>query len=180
MESETLENKITKLQTEYYNQSAKSVFAKNHQKMQCAQNIVDILPLEHLLSSMAYIVPDTNKIYLDYTLFKTFAHPNIYTRIVEYILSLLVSCIQKYNHYEMHINLHSFTATAAQRYKDIIYLLCSTCLHNDSSIITNLDAMYIYNSPKMLKSIMRIFAGVINDTIKSKIVECQDEFARIG
>lgn len=177
---ETLEYKITKLQNDYYNQNAKSMFIKNQQKLHCAQNISENLQLEHLLAKMVYIIPNTNKICLDYAIFKTFAHPHIYTHIVEYILSLLKSCIQIHTHYEMHINLQSFTTTAAQRYKDIIYLFCSKCLQNDPFIATNLDVLYIYNSPKMLKSIMQIFAGAVNDTIKSKIVECDQDFTRIN
>lgn len=176
---ESLEYKITKLQNEFYNQNTKSRFIKNQQKMQCAQTILANVQLEQLLAKMVYIIPNTNKVHIDYSIFKTFAHPQIYTHVVEYIISLLLSCINTHGDYEIHINLQSFTTTAAQRYKDIIYMFCSKCLQHDSLITLSLDVLYIYNSPKMLKSIMHIFSGIVNDAIKSKIVECDQEFTRV-
>lgn len=176
---ESLEYKITKLQNDFYNQNTKSRFIKNQQKLQCAQTILANVQLEQLLAKMVYVIPNTNKVHIDYSIFKTFAHPEIYTHVVEYIISLLLSCINTVGHYEIHINLQSFTTTAAQRYKDIIYMFCSKCLQHDSFITLSLDVLYIYNSPKMLKSIMHIFSGVVNDTIKSKIVECDQEFTRV-
>lgn len=175
-EEDTLENKITKLQTDYYGQCTKSFFVKNQQKLQCAKNVSENVQLDKLLEKMVYIIPNTNKIFFDYVIFKTFAHPTIYNEIVEYILFLLTQCIQQYKHYEMHINLRSFTATAAQRYKDIIYLFCVKCLQQED-FTPNLDCLYIYNSPKMLKSIMHIFSGVITDAVKSKIIECSHDFS---
>ena len=91
---ESLEYKISKLQNEYYNQNTKSRFIKSQQKLQCAQTILENVQLEHLLAKMVYIIPNTNKVHLDYSIFKTFAHPHIYAHIVEYIISLLLSCIQ--------------------------------------------------------------------------------------
>lgn len=104
-------------------------------------------------------------------MFKTYGHQAIYEPIVDYIMNLVTNCIKQHNTFELHVNMQSFTITAAQRYKDVIQLFCNRCLqrNQDDTLSSHLVNMYIYNSPKMIGILSNLFAGFIDDTIRAKI-----------
>ena len=166
----TIENKIADIQTKYYNQNTKSIFFKKNQKMECAARISTSIHLDDLFQKTVYILPNTNKIYFDYLIFKTFGHPTNYDKLVDYILELFTWCIDQNGMFEIHVNLQSFTATAAQRYRDIIQVFCNKCLGSETRFVPYIENLHIYNSPKMIDMFSNIFAGFIDDNIRSKIV----------
>jgi hypothetical protein len=165
--AETLEDQISRIQTQYYQQNGKSFFVQSKQKLDCAEIILQNIPLEELMSKMIRI--EENRVFFNYVFFKTFAHPTVYETIVNAIFSNICDAVNKYGSFEIHINMQSFTATAAQRYKDIIKLFCFRCLHRDAAIAGYLKMMYVYNSPKMIETIAHIFSGFVDDQILSKI-----------
>ena len=168
-----LENTIIDLQNKYYQQNTKSIlFNKNTQKLDCATTITKNIELNKLFERTVHQIPNTNKVFFDYPIFKTFGNPQIYAEIIEYILVLLSKCIQTHKTFELHVNMKSFTITAAQRYKDAIHMFCNRCLQQsvDDKISTHLDNMYIYNSPKMVGTLSNLFTGYVDDNIRSKII----------
>ena len=167
-----IEIKITELQTQYYKQHPKTIiFNKSHQKLDCASTITQNIQIDKLFAKTVYILPNTNQIHFDYLLFKTYGHPAIYEAIVNYIINLVTNCIKQHNTFELHVNMQSFTMTAAQRYKDVIQLFCIRCLQRDQNdkLSSHLINMYIYNSPKMIGTLSNLFAGFIDDAIRAKI-----------
>lgn len=171
MQECNLENKILELQNQYYQQNPKPTISfTNNQKMNCAKTVSQHIQIDQLFQKTVYNLPETNKVYFDYIIFKTFAHPAIYDKLLDDIIVLLTGCIQTYGSIEIHINLNTFTMTAAQRYKPIIQLFCNKCLQNtNTAISTHVTNMYIYNSPKMINTLSTVFAGFIDDNIQSKI-----------
>ena len=169
MKSEA-EIRITELQNEYYKNTTKSWFQKTAQKADCAVTVSQNIPLDLLFKETFYIIPNTNRVYIDYPLFKTFANPTVYGEIVKYVLGLFTKCIETYGTFETHVNLKSFTMTAAQRYREIIRLFCNECLNRDTTFSVHLDQFCIYHSPKMLDAISAIFSGFIDEQIRSKII----------
>ena len=83
------------------------------------------------------------------------------------------NCIANCNNFELHININTFSPTAAQRYKSIIYMLITKCL-NQPHYLETLSKICLYNSPKMIDTIMKIFAGLIDENTKSKICFVQN------
>jgi len=174
-----LESKISQLQSDFSKSSNTRLslpFSKNTQKLNCAQEVLNHFHLGDLLHKMAYIKGESRHIFFDYLIFKTFAHPSIYDTILDHVVALSQFCIQTHGRYNIHINIKSFTVTAAQRYNDLILKFFSICLQKDSIMVKNLDNIYIYNSPKMFESITRIFSNFIDDEIQSKIIHVKETF----
>jgi hypothetical protein len=170
MSSYNLIKEIEKFQDTYYSHSGgKNAVFKKSQKLECASQISTNFDIQLLLNKTAYIIQNTNKIFIDYTVFKLYGTPDNYKLIIQRIFSLLLEVINTYGNYECHINLNSFTITAAERYKKIIEMFCSECLQNTTKYAMYLSKMHIYNSPNMLENIAKIFMHYIEPSVKSKI-----------
>jgi len=168
--TESIEDKISQMQNQYYEKNGgKSWFQKTQQKMDCAVSVSEKIPLNDLFCKTFYVAPNTNHVYMDYTLFKTFANPSINDQIIQYILKLFTECIETYGSFEVHINLKSFTMTAAQRYRDIICQFCNECLAKETQFTLKLNCVSIYNSPKMIDAISSLFSGFIDEQTRTKI-----------
>jgi hypothetical protein len=168
-EMRPITNQIAELQTQFYAQNTKSTFFKNTQKLECAAAITQSIQIDELFKKTVYHVQNTNHVYFDYTIFKTYGHPGIYDQLVDYILAIFTACIQAYDRFEIHINLQSFTMTAAQRYKDITRIFCSKCLGRNTVFYSHVDSLHIYNPPKMIDAFSNLFSGFIDETIRSKV-----------
>jgi hypothetical protein len=122
------------------------------------------------LFSRAIHLEEPNRIFFDYTVFRTFARPDLFADFTAYILALIRQCISSHGEFEMHINLKSFSVTGAQRYHDMIRMFCSECLRTDTEFSKLLTKMYVYNPPKILGAISACFIGFVDDHVRSKIV----------
>jgi hypothetical protein len=162
-------NKIQELQNNFYSTNQKNMLFKAKQKEECASIISNQLSLEDLLHNTFFIIPNTNKIFIDYLVFKTFIHPSNYNIALNHIISLTTYCINKYNEYEVHINLNTFTISAAQRYKDVVKLYTDYCLSSDTQFSNTLTGMFIYNTPNVMDNIITILGPFIDNTVKRKI-----------
>ena len=156
MSNQNLTEQLEQYKNEYYSENKKNVIFKANQKMDCAAKIAAQVSLEVLLSKTMFIIPNTNKVFIDYTIFKVYAHPGIYDKIIKYIQYLFNICIANYGGYDAHVNLKSFTVSAAHRYKDIIDGFYSMALNNETEYMSNLNAMYIYNTPNAIGEISKL------------------------
>lgn len=166
---------LNKVQTDFYtNNGGKSILFKNNQKQKCAENVTTQFNLYDLLKSTVYIIPNTNKLYLNYPIFKTFANNSNSNEIIDYIIGLLCQCIKTYGQYEMHINLHSFSISAAERYKSSIQLFCEKCYSLNNTCDVNfagmLINMYIYNTPSVISTITHLFKPFIDPLLNQKLI----------
>ena len=168
--SNTLLNDIEKFKDVYYSENKKNVFFKKSQKMEVATHICAQFSLENLIQQTIKIIPDTNKIFIDYTLFKLFATPQNYKQIIDYVISCFSTCIQSYGEFECHINLNSFTITSAERYKHAIEMFCNDCLKSETRYGSVLSKMYIYHSPGMIERFTGIFVHLIDPLVRDKFV----------
>jgi len=165
-------DEVEKFQNTYYSQSGgKNVLFKKTQKFDCASQISSNFDIQTLLNKTIYIIENTNKIFIDYTVFKLYGNPNNYKLIIDRVFLLFLETIQKYGNFECHINLNTFTMTAAERYKKIIEIFCCECLQNrdNTKYALYLSKMYIYNAPNMLDTIAKIFMHLIEPSVRTKI-----------
>ena len=168
--SSDLLNDIEKFKNTYYTENKKAFFFKKSQKMDCAAKISSEFNLQDLLEQTVAILPNTNRVYLDYTVFKLYANPDNYSAIVAYVLQLFRTCIQTYGSFECHFNLGSFTITAAERYKSVIELFCNECLKSETRYGRMMSKMYIYYSPGMIERFTTLFAHLIDPFIRDRFV----------
>jgi spore maturation protein SpmB len=162
--------KITELTTQFYDGNGKNFIFKNNQKMECAMTITKDIGIEVLIQKTVYIIPNTNSVFIDYTCFKLYAIPDHYEKIVNYILSLFHYCIDNYGDFNIHINIDSFTVSAAERYKSIIDLFIKTCMIANRGYCAKLKAMYIYNTPQTFQNISKMFGSFADPMLKDKII----------
>lgn len=164
--SESLLNDLNKFKDTYYSENKKSVFQKKAQKYEIAKEITSRFDINILLQKTAYIIPNTNKVFVNYTMFKQFAQPDNYELFVKYVQNLVSIIIDKKNTFECHINIESFTISAAERYKGVIQTFSESVF----GYTENMDAIYVYNAPSMIEKISKIFVQFLDQTVKNKII----------
>lgn len=170
-----LQQLLNKIKTDFYTQEGgKNTFFKNLQKQKCSEIITSKININELLKNTIYIIPNTNKVYLDYPLFKHFANNSNCNEIIDYLISLLNHCTFIYGQYEMHINLKGFSISAAERYKSSIQLFCSKCcmqnIKNGNNFSKLLINMYIYNTPSIIENITLLFSSFMDPAIPEKLI----------
>ena len=162
---------MQQFQQNYYSQNTRNTFFKKSQKTECAQQLSQTFDLQTLLTRSIFQLQNTHYVYFDYTIFKLYANPNIYDQIVQYILQLLSSIIRVHGKYSIHLNLDSFTISAAERYKNLIQLYNKYCLEGtDFSYTDQLEKLYLYNPPNVLDTIFILLKPFIEPVVVQKVI----------
>lgn len=157
-------------QNNYYEQSGKNVLFKKAQKMDCAVAISNSCDIETLLNHSIYIIPNTNKVFMDYAIFKMYANPQNYLYVVNKILYLFNKCINEYGVYDVHINLASLTMSGCERHKSIFSLIMTESLNGATEYATILNKFHIYNPPSVMDTVFRLARPFMNPIIMQKVV----------
>jgi hypothetical protein len=161
---------IMKVQSDFYSFQNKHVFFRKSQKQDCANYVVTQIPLDTLLKRTIMGISETNVIYMDYTVFKTYATSDNYVQIARCLLKYIQTTIETYGSFDLHMNLQSFSMSAAERYMEAIQLFCEECHKKDENYLDRMGNMYIYNTPNMVGMITTIIRKFTNDSIKEKLV----------
>jgi hypothetical protein len=169
MEKDDLINKLEDMKKDYYAKNSKNMFFKSKQKLELAENISSALSVDDLLQRTVYVIKDTNKVYIDYTVFKTYANPSIYEKMVRYALFVLDYCIEKFGTYEVYLNLDTFSVSACHRYKDVIETYLNECMKHETPYTEKLITMHLYNIPSVFDNIQKLLTPFIHETVKQKI-----------
>jgi hypothetical protein len=77
--------KIEELQRNYFSTNNKNILFKKKQKLDCATNISKSIDLEQVLNMTFYNIGNTNIIYVDYTIFKTYAHHGYHCSLSQFL-----------------------------------------------------------------------------------------------
>jgi hypothetical protein len=168
-ETDPFLKKINELQTSYYSQNSKNLFFKQTQKTKCAEMISSNFTAEELLRNCCYQIPNTNQIYFNYLVFKTFAQPDNYDIIINYLIQIINNVLFTYPYFEAHFNINSFTVSAAHRYKECIILFLTKCSDRIPEFSNKLNTFNVYYSPACLESIQAILLPLIPVVVRSKM-----------
>jgi hypothetical protein len=174
---------LQQIKDEFYSATPKRFFfGKTSQKMECAHNIAARFSVQELLRATVFPIPHTNKLYFDYTLFKMYATPEHYEPIVTYMTNEINALIHIHTHFELHVNLHTFSVSAAERYSDAIQMFgASTC--GGECMRSCLHKLYIYHTPCVMHSIAHVLAGILsrcfNDDIRRKVIMVDKESSAV-
>lgn len=161
-------NEIENKQNEFYKNTNKNFLFKKTQKQECAKYICNNINLDVLLNNTFMQIPNTNKIYFNYLLFKTFANPENYNLCLNYIINVISNCISIYGNYEMHINIKSFTVSAMERYKSVIIKYLEM-LGTDTTFSEQLVTIFVYNIPHVFDIIKQMVRPFISKIVHEKI-----------
>ena len=166
MDSENLEDKIQAYKDLYFMNNKKNKIFKSTQKLDCAKEISNHFPIEKLLQSSVYIIPNSNCIYIDYPKVKHFLCPDIYDLACKYFYNLHQEILKTHTHFNIRGDLKSITMTAVHRHTDIIKYACSTYL-GSNELSKKIELIQIYNSPSIVRAILNMFSTLIShDTVK--------------
>ncbi len=163
-------DKLIQFEANYYSQNGgKNGLFKKSQKLECAKAVSSQFSLAELVGMSIYIVPGSNRVYLNYPIVKHYACPDNYQKIVSYILQLYQVCIDTYGKYELHVNLQSFTISAAERYKDFIKMHSQMRTSDSVDYTEKLDKMVIYYTPSMMDTITQFLRPFIDKRVAGKV-----------
>jgi hypothetical protein len=160
---------MQKFKEDYYSQNSKNVIFKKNQKLDCARQLNESFDIDQLLSRTVYII-DKNHVYFDYLVFKLYANEDNYERIVDYVLNIYNYCIENYGDYVIHMNIDTFTVSAAERYKNIIMLFNERCTKGPYDYTAVLKYNKIYFTPNVIDMILKIIKSLLTPEALSKVV----------
>jgi hypothetical protein len=167
--SDCLLDKMEKFKSDFLENNGKNTFFKKSQKMDCAKKMCQTFNLEDMIKKTVYIIPGTNKIMFDYTIFKLYACPDNYNNVVDYILKLYDCLLLKYSSFEANVILDSFTISAAERYKGVIQTFCNKCMNSETKYSKLTERMNIYYTPSMMESISTLLKPFIDKDVGERI-----------
>ncbi len=160
---------IQDIQNQYYSTSGKNLFFKKNQKFECAQTVASKMNIYNLFDHTFRILPSTNKLYCDYPMFKTYMSPELFSMAISRSIDLCTFCVQSYGAFEIHVNIDSFTVTAAERYKTFIINFCDECARLNTGFSDYVITFNIYNIPITIDQISKLIVGLLPVEIKPKI-----------
>lgn len=167
----SISEKMKIIQLDYYEKNGKNLFFKNSQKQNCAELVCSKMNLGDLLNETIWIIPNTNGVFIDYTVFKMYATPENYDLILNHIISKFTECIEEFGEYNVYMNILGFTISSGERYKPIIDLFYRKCFEQTQTVyFTNaLNNMKILNAPAVMEQISSLFNSMVSPQVKTKI-----------
>jgi hypothetical protein len=166
----SLLSKVEQLKNEYYEQNGKNIIFKKSQKYECAKQISNCIDSELLLKNTMFNIPNTNKIYFSYEMFKLYANDDNYEIIQTYLLNVIKQCIEFHSKFELHMNINSFTVSACERHKKFVILLTQQCLQEKKNFSYLLTKFYVYYTPNTISNIIQIVTPFIDPVVRPKFV----------
>lgn len=148
----------------------KTFFFKKTQKNELAQKISNQFDIDRLLNSTAFQITDTENIYFDYTVFKLYANDTNYNYIIQHVMNLFNHCIIHFGKIVVHVNLDTFSVTAAERYKNIIVLFNQACASSEYEYSIKIPQWFIYNTPTVINMIQKLLKNVLDPNIVKKAI----------
>lgn len=152
MDQKQIEQKIADTQKEFYEQNSKNRLFKNHQKLQCAKQVASNVNLQQLINLTYFHIPNTNNVYFNYMLFKTYATEDIKDILYSHFCNVVASVISMYGNFQMHCNLQSFTVSAAQRY----YTMITSSIDSNDQFAQKMTHLYVYHTPSVIEQIVML------------------------
>jgi len=164
---ERVHQELQQIQQEFYSATPKRIFfGKTAQKMECAHNIASRFSVDELVKATAFSVPHTNVLYFDYTLFKMYATPEHYEPVVAHLLREIQAVIDTHGQFELHVNLQTFSVSAAERYRDAIQLFG---IRGGECMGDHLTKVCIYHTPNVIHTVARVLSGILSRVFREDI-----------
>jgi hypothetical protein len=184
LDKSVITQKIKEVQDEYYGEVGKNTIFKKKQKLDCAEKVTQHIELDELLHYSMYIIPNTNRIFVDYTVLKTYLCPDVYGSFIIKFMDLIDVCVSRYGSYEFYFNLDGLTVSAFERYQDIFPLFYDLSEKKGKCFSDNMDKCVMINSPSVTDILMKLFKPFMDIKVKNTIChynkkETPDKLAEI-
>lgn len=168
---EDIEKEIERVKNDFYKETGpKNTFFKKAQKYDCAKQVATKVQMDILLTRTCTIIHDTYCVHIDYPILKSFACPDNFDIISEFIISTFQHIKDTYGKLEVAFNLDGFTISAAERYKSLIEVFCDKCFQKNTGLSPYLTQFIVYNSPNLIESIRPIVMPFMEENVKERLV----------
>lgn len=176
-EKEEYFKRIKETQEQYYEKHQKNHIFKNAQKIECAQYVAQQMELQKLIQYTAVIVPNTNIIYYNYLVFKTYGSELTHLPLYSHMTQLIQQILKTYDSFEIHFNLKTFTISACQRYRALIM-----SSFDDNQVFTEkMSKLVVYHTPNIIEQMTRLLYSSVKHLLhKVEYVKSSDSDARIA
>jgi hypothetical protein len=118
------------------------------------------------MRTIVHIIPNTNKIYIDYRMFKQYANPSNYEILIDEFVSTINKVKETHDMYEIHVNLSNFTSKAMAHYYPFSQLLFNTQACDMNDVI----CLVAYNVSVLVSSISQLFVKYIGAEFKNRLI----------
>jgi len=165
---QTVERMIS-IQNEFFTKNTKNQVFKKTQKFDCAKYITDNLDINEMIEEAVFTLPGTNIIFIDYLIFKMFAHEETYDHIIDHIMNLFDYCIKYYGNMQVNLNLRTFTVSATERYVPAIKQFCNRCLNHNTNYTEYMTAFRILNTPSVMEMVIKVVKPFVEKDVINKL-----------
>jgi hypothetical protein len=165
-----LSQKMKEMEEQFYKENTRNMFFKKSQKQACATQVASQYSKQELFEKTFFIIGDTAGVFIDYALLKMYSHPDLNEEITHYVMNLFRNVIRKHGKFVVHMNLESFTVSAAERNIPLVRLFSKQCLDDKEFEYTQLlETWNIYNTPSVIEIIYKVLKYVIEPAAIAKI-----------
>ncbi len=165
-------NELEQFKSTYYSDNKKNIVFKAKQKHELATKICSQFGQDELFSKSVYQIRDTNKVFINYHVFKLFVNPTNYKEFVLFCQSTFNQTIQKNGTFECHVNLEGLTVSAVERHQRLVELFCTDPSERDGVEYTQfLTMVYIYNTPIVIDNITNLLKRLLDPDILKRLVK---------
>ena len=141
----------------YRDAPKRTLVGKTAQKAECAKAVLSEVPLDTLLAATAVrLQHDPRIIFFRYEVFKTYATEETSPAINRYVANLVVDAIAQQGSCEFHVDLASFTVSAAERYRGLAAAYVAHCVSLNVEMSTMTTRMVVYNAPTFVSTVSSI------------------------
>lgn len=165
-------NELEQFKSAYYSDNKKCAVFKTAQKHELAAQICSEFGQEELFASSVYPIRDTNKVYINYPVFKMFVNPSNYKEFVSFCQNIFNRVIQRHGTFECHVNLEGLTISAVERHQRVIELFCADPSERGGVEYTHyLTKVCIYNTPSIIDNITNLLKRLLDPDILNMLVK---------
>ena len=150
---------LQQTQHKYYETHQKNTIFKNNQKRDCAAFVAAENDLQKMVKCTAFIVPNTNVIYYNYLVFKTYGGINTHGILYNHLFTLIDTILQNHDSFEFHVNLKTFSISACQRYQHLI----SDSIDSSPVFNEKMSKVVIYHTPFVIDQIAKMLYSSVKD-----------------
>lgn len=163
---------LHQLKQAFYDEKGKNSLFKKKKKEECARMISSKYPIEELAQVTFFSIPETNRVFFDYTTFKLFANHGNFAYLIKYVLFLFKETIRKYGNFVLDVNADTLTVSAVERYSAMIAYYCDECKNNENKhtdFANLMMIMNIYNTPSVIELIKTMLKPMTDPCVYSKL-----------
>jgi hypothetical protein len=167
-------SKAESIESMYYENNRRNViFNKRSQKQEVAELVTKELSVDGCIQNAIYHAYNSSEetVVVNFRNLKLIAHPDIYSKLCEYGISLITHSIKKNGVYSIAINLDGLTMSAMERFRELIEVFFSL-LPDDDGFAQCIRFVTIYNSPSFFDSLYKLVRRFISSDSSHLVLTC--------